>query len=1409
MNLAWKFCIVFIAIILLPFHSYSQQFKWVEKSTCADQDYARYIETDNAGNTFIIGQFKGTLTFDGNIPLNKRTITSYGGIDIYLAKFNCNHEVLWLNQIGSTLNECGNYNYQSIKYDGLSNIYITGVYQGNCLFSSNVGASQSLTSAGNNDFFVARYDSSGVLLWTISSGGKGSDEGFDVNITKNKEVIVCGLFDSTSVFQSKNSNNISLVHTGSLDAFICKYDSLGNLYWVNKASSSGIDLASSIYIDAADNIYVSGNFACCGSGTATFGTHTIHNSNSFGAFLAKADPSGNWIWVNGMGSNANESSGRCYGDLEGNIYFNGHFRLGNSSISSLPPGSAIPLTNQGGYDVFVASFDSSGVIRWAKSLGSTYDDIGWNIYVTKQNKLYIAGQFATFSDMGNGQFLYSNGKSDGYFCELNKTNGNTMNCTTFGGTEDDYCYNIVSDNIGNIFLCGGFSDIAFFNNFTLSSAGAAETFLAKYNDVYTFDLVVSPKDTFCYGDSIKVYSKFKQKNVSYQWYKDGNPIAGANNDTLVVKNSGSYNLSCTDSCAESYTSNTINLYCKQIIVLTPDSIICFGDSVKLNAVGGISYLWTPSNSLSDSSKSNPIVYPLQSTKYIVTGKNGSCQNTDTVLINVIKVNVDAGPNQRICLHDTVQLNGTTNGKFIWKLTNVLVDTLNLNPVIVPIDTSVFILKSSIGKCSNADTVVINVIKVKVNAGNDLLVCFGDSIQINATSNASYYWSSGFGLRDTTILKTFVKPDSTSTYYLHGSIANCALTDTITIQVVKVFVNAGSDQTICYHDSIQLNAIANGNVTWFPNYGLSNDSILNPKASPTNSITYLLTAQIGICQNFDTVSINVIHVNIDAGIDTTLCLGDSIQLLCSTNTNFMWINGLGLSDSTILQPFVKPQITSTYILKGTTDKCIVIDSVTIKIINAIVDAGTNQNICFGDSIQLHGISNGKASWKSTNDLLDTTNLNPVVNPKDSSYFILNTTLGSCMNSDTVFINVIHPMADAGPDQIICIGDSVLLQGKSNGINAWNPSYSLSDTLSATPFAHPLSNTIYKLQVAKSVCIASDSVQVEVKEPLKVIAGADQQLCFGDSIQLIATNGFGYRWYPFIDMSDSLSETPIVTPKSSIDYFVKSSSNGCFSFDTMHLTVNPNPIITIKDLVVCVNQPTQINADVIGATTFIWTPNLGLSNDTIKEPFVQIYTPQQFKLKASNNVTGCFAIDSIQINTDSITVKFDFNPKSGVMPLEVTFKNLTTAASYYQWWFDSIEVDTSNEVNPIFLYKQFGNFVIRLIAISNLGCRDTAYHSIVVLPGQKLVIPNVFSPNGDNENDDFVLIVPDNEILKSVHGTIWNRWGDWIYEFTMPGGKWWDGNSKGVPCTEGVYFYVIEAIDYKGITTVHKGTVTLLR
>ena len=153
-----------VLLLVLPIWGFAQtpDFGWAKRAGGNDSDSSRAIAADRMGNCYATGWFIGTATFGGT------TLTSSGEGDIFVAKYDRAGKVLWARRAGG-----GSFDEGSgIAVDDTGNCYVTGYFSGTATFG---GAT--LTSGGNGEVFVAKYDSAGNVIWVKHGGGTDEDHG--------------------------------------------------------------------------------------------------------------------------------------------------------------------------------------------------------------------------------------------------------------------------------------------------------------------------------------------------------------------------------------------------------------------------------------------------------------------------------------------------------------------------------------------------------------------------------------------------------------------------------------------------------------------------------------------------------------------------------------------------------------------------------------------------------------------------------------------------------------------------------------------------------------------------------------------------------------------------------------------------------------------------------------------------------------------------------------------------------------------------------------------------------------------------------------------------------------------------------------------------------------------------------
>ncbi|MBK5271533.1 MAG: gliding motility-associated C-terminal domain-containing protein, partial [Bacteroidia bacterium] len=268
----------------------------------------------------------------------------------------------------------------------------------------------------------------------------------------------------------------------------------------------------------------------------------------------------------------------------------------------------------------------------------------------------------------------------------------------------------------------------------------------------------------------------------------------------------------------------------------------------------------------------PTVNPTSTTSYFVSLDDNGCINRDTVKVRVVgSVSLTARADTTICLTDGVQLGAITDAlQFQWSPAGTLNDPNILNPIATPTATTTYQLLARIGSCSAIDDVTVIPVPYPIaNAGNDTIICYNTSAQLNGFHDGiSFSWSPVSYLNNPNILNPVSSPPKTTTYVL-SSLNNLGCPkpgrDTVLITVLpKVNAFAGRDTSVVLSQPLQFEGSGGVNYLWSPPIGLNDVNIFNPIGNYTSeidSVSYklLVTDQAG-CADSAFVKVKVFKTN---------------------------------------------------------------------------------------------------------------------------------------------------------------------------------------------------------------------------------------------------------------------------------------------------------------------------------------------------------------------------------------------------------------------------------------------------------------------------------------------------------------------------------------------------------------------
>lgn len=476
----------------------------------------------------------------------------------------------------------------------------------------------------------------------------------------------------------------------------------------------------------------------------------------------------------------------------------------------------------------------------------------------------------------------------------------------------------------------------------------------------------------------------------------------------------------------------------------------------------------------------------------------------------------------------------------------------------------------------------------------------------------------------------------------------------------------------------------------------------------------------------------------------------------------------------------------------------------------VEAGPDQTICLGDSVQLNADGTGSFVWSPVFYINNISISNPVVRPNVTARYYVTRTDGVCISKDTILITVEQVSANAGTDQKICAGDSVQLNGKVVATSwQWIPTSDLSNPLSLQSWIKPKSNVQLILKAEITNCIRYDTVEISLLSSINANAGNDTFTCAGNPIQLKASGGGSYLWLSNYQISNINSATPIVNPLVDTSYVLRVQFGGnCFGYDTVFVKASGGPEIELgDDIGHCYDGAVQIPTVFTSPVdSFVWSPTSGLHNIKIERPFAAVKGKQTYLLTAYRN--GCITKDSLLIyEMPKITAKFTSNPQNAVAPSYVQFINESTNGTRFSWEFGDGSFP-SQETNPVHYYKDTGEFIARLFAIDSLECADRAQRTMLLVTAPFVKIPNAITLNGDGLNDMFMPVF-NQEAFQWLNYTIYDRWGNEIYYTELPNVVWWNGTINGQACQTGTYFYKLNALGKNNEPFNLKGSFEIIR
>lgn len=412
----------------------------------------------------------------------------------------------------------------------------------------------------------------------------------------------------------------------------------------------------------------------------------------------------------------------------------------------------------------------------------------------------------------------------------------------------------------------------------------------------------------------------------------------------------------------------------------------------------------------------------------------------------------------------------------------------------------------------------------------------------------------------------------------------------------------------------------------------------------------------------------------------------------------------------------------------------------------------------------------------------------------------TTPGICGAADTISITVIPSSSPAWTTTSVCADAAPFsldsfVTGTPGG--TWSGTGVTGSTFNPTG----LSGSIAVTYTVGTVPCVMTSTQNIVVAPSVDATISSAVVCSDDASFIIVGADPGGTWSGTgVNPTTGLFNPASVTAPGSyvITYTI---AGACTDVDTALITVIPggNPAWTLQPNI-CEQAPSiDLNTLITGTTGGTWS-GPGVTGNTFDPSGLSgnvsiVYTVGQ---------GGCASSTTLVIDVDPIDAAFTATPSSGMEPLFVNFVNGSSNAVSYLW--DLGDGTSSSATNPSNTYL-YGTYTVMLIATNASGCQDTAYLLIDVDQISLLSVPNVFTPNGDGNNDLFHAITEYG--LTTFDATIYDRWGLKMYEWNDSSAGWNGQAKNGSPAPDGTYYYIINATGIDNKDYLYTGFVQLIR
>jgi gliding motility-associated-like protein len=795
----------------------------------------------------------------------------------------------------------------------------------------------------------------------------------------------------------------------------------------------------------------------------------------------------------------------------------------------------------------------------------------------------------------------------------------------------------------------------------------------------------------------------------YQW------STGQSSQSITVSTAGVYSVTVTNSFGCTSVASSQVSQSGTIVNNLQNVSFCSGSSALLDAGNaGSSYLW------STGSTSQSITVTAGGAYSVTITDNNGCSGILTTTVNVNPVPFAQFTPNDVCINEPMQFqNVSTIGfgslvSWSWSFGDGNVSQQQNPSHYYPVagTYNVLLVVTSSSGCVDSINKSFNVFPLPVANFNYLNGCQNIPIQFSNSSQVAVgnitAWNWNFGDGYTSIAQNpshqFANPGVYPVTLSVETAGGC--TDSIVklVTISATPVAAFSATPVCRGTPVQFNSTSSvpGGVISSWNWDLGNgqtSAIQNPSITYNNAgnyynVTLIVTSNNG-CMDTVLQPVNIFSLPAaDAGPVQSICSGASATLTATGGTLYQWSTGSNVSTATV-SPLSS---TMYYVTVTNSNGCQATDSVRVIIKPLpVANAGPDKTVCSGNPVTLTGSGASVITWMPGNFNTASIVVSPLIN---SNYFVTVTGSNGCIATDTVqvIVNPI-PLANAGPDQVICQGTTATLTAAGGLSYYWSTVGSNSQSI----YVNPVAATQYAVQVTDSNgCKAWDSVAVTLNStPVANLNPAF--LCSGSSAILNAGNaGSTYLWSP----NGETTQTITIADSGFYDVII-TSPNGCIGYASANVAMGGAGITTNPvNVDICFGTTATLNAGNPGAS-YSWSTGAVSQSITVNSAGSYSVT--------ITDAGGCSAsfTSNVIVNPNPLVV---FTAASECLGNSIQLTNNSTISTgTITTWFWNFG-DGNNSVNtlPQHLYSNCGTYTVTLTATSGAACSSSVSQSLTVYP-----------------------------------------------------------------------------------------------